>query len=67
MNKFKIRVKELRLSENLTQEQFGKIFGCNKTAVSKWENGTTEPDFNTLIKIAGYFKESVGYLLGTEE
>ena len=33
------RIKQLRLSHNLTQEQLGKILGVNKSAVQKYEAG----------------------------
>ena len=33
------RIKELRLSHDLTQEQLGKILGVNKSAVQKYEAG----------------------------
>lgn len=33
------KIKQLRLSQNLTQEQLGEILGVNKSAVQKYEAG----------------------------
>lgn len=33
------KIRELRLSHDLTQEQLGKILGVNKSAVQKYESG----------------------------
>ena len=35
-----------------------------ETAVYEWEKNGHEPNFDTLIKIADYFKVSIDYLIG---
>ena len=48
-------IKRIRLSNNLTQKEFGKLLGFSARTVSDWENCNTEPDLTTLKKIAQVF------------
>ena len=62
-NTFGINLKTLRLLKNLSQRQLGDDLNvCNQT-ISFWENGSREPDLDTLIKIAKYFEVSIDSLL----
>lgn len=61
------RLKELRLSKNLRQEDLGKLFGATKSAVSMWESGKREPDKETFLAMAEYFNVSVDYLMGRDD
>ena len=58
------RIKQLRLSEGLTQEDFGKLFGIVKSTVSLYENDKSTPDDETKIKICTHFNVSMDYLMG---
>ncbi|MGG7058419.1 helix-turn-helix domain-containing protein [Clostridium tertium] len=58
------RLKELRKSNNLTQEDLGKILGVGKTTISMYENGNSTPNDEIKIKIADYFNVTLDYLLG---
>lgn len=50
-NKLGKFISSVRLEKKMTQEQLAeKLNVCNKT-ISKWECGTSQPDFDTLIKI----------------
>ena len=60
------RIKYLRSEKGLTQEQLGKAVGYDQSRVAKWENGSLEPDVNTLIALANFLNVTVGYLVGTE-
>ena len=59
-------LKRLRSEKKITQEQLGKAIGVSQQAVNSYENTETQPDFNTLVKIADYFNVTVDYLLGHE-
>ena len=60
---FADRLKELRIEKGLSQRAFGEIFNvCNQT-VSFWENGSREPDLDTLLQIAHYFEVTLEELL----
>ena len=55
-NVFGKRLKELRIEKGFSQQKLGEVFGfCNQT-ISFWENGSREPDLDTLVMIAHYFE-----------
>ena len=58
------RIKELRISKNLTQEEFGQLFGIVKSTVSLYESSKSNPDDELKKKIASYFGVSLDYLMG---
>ncbi len=58
------RLKHLRKSKNLTQENFAEIIGVSRTAVAKWENGYAEPTLQNIVRISEMFDISSDYLLG---
>ena len=58
------RIKELRTEFGITQAKLAKMLKISDRAVGYYEKGEREPDNDTLIKIAEYFKVSVDYLLG---
>ncbi|WMM24089.1 helix-turn-helix transcriptional regulator [Tissierella sp. MB52-C2] len=58
------RIKELRTELDLTQEEFGKIFGIVKSTVSLYESGKSTPDDEIKKAIAEYFNVSLDYLMG---
>jgi len=65
-NLFAKRLKELRVENNLSQNDMAKEFNVRGQTISAWENGLQETNFDTLIKLALYFDVSVDYLLGKE-
>lgn len=70
MSIFGKRLKELREEynevavEKLTGAKLGEALGVSKQSVSKWENGLSYPDFDTIIKLSEIFNVSTDYLLG---
>lgn len=64
MGDFPNVLKTLRLRDNLTQEDLSKLLLISKSAISMYENGNREPDFETLEKIADFFNVDMNYLLG---
>lgn len=65
--KFAERIKELRLSKNMTMEELGNKLNKTKSTISTWEKGTRSPKMGELEDIAKFFNVSVGYLLGLNE
>ena len=55
---------ELRKSLNLSQDGLAEKLSVTRQAVSRWENGDTIPNIDTLKLIAETFNMSVDYLLG---
>lgn len=58
------RIKQLRKEHDLTQEQFGNLFGVVKSTVSMYESNKSIPDDEMKKKIAEYFNVSLDWLMG---
>ena len=52
---FAEKLTELRGSRSLTQSELGAALDVSGKTVSKWENGTSEPDIQMLLKLAEFF------------
>lgn len=61
---FSTRLKELRLSKGLRQEQVAKLIGVNKSAISTYESGNRQPSYDILVRLANLYRVSTDYLLG---
>lgn len=61
------RIKKLRDEKNISQFELSEFLGISQQALSKWENEKTEPDNDSLVKLANYFNVSTDYLLGNSE
>lgn len=61
------RLKELRLSRNMTQNQLANLLGVAKSTVSMYENGRREPDLETLEAIADIFNIDLNSLASRKE
>lgn len=57
-------IKLIREKNNLTQEEFGRLVGVTRSAVSKWERGISDPPIDSIKDIADFFKVSVDELTG---
>ncbi|MDN5387405.1 MULTISPECIES: HTH-type transcriptional regulator Xre [Bacillus] len=55
------RLKSLRGKR--TQEEVAKQIGVSRARYSHYENGRSEPDYETLKKLADYYKVTIDYLL----
>ena len=58
-----MRLKNLRKSLGISQLKLAMDLNMNQNSISRYENGTREADYATLIKLADYFKVSIDYLL----
>ena len=56
-------IKSNRKKLGITQEQLAEKINVTRQAVSNWENGKTEPDVETLTKIAQIFDTSIDELV----
>lgn len=64
---FKERLKELRVSKNLSQMQLAIKTNISQSAIAKWELGKTEPTASAIITLARFFDETTDYILGLED
>ncbi|MBE5744167.1 MAG: helix-turn-helix transcriptional regulator [Clostridiales bacterium] len=53
------KLKELRLSENLTQEQLSEKVGVSRVNYTRYETDKVRPDYETLIKLADFYDVSL--------
>ena len=51
---FHEKLKELRKSRGLTQDELAEAIYVSRTAVSKWESGRGYPGIDSLKEIAGF-------------
>jgi len=58
------RISELRKAAGLNQAELAEKIGIYQSALSSWERGETEPDNDSIVKLAGYFEVTIDYLLG---
>lgn len=61
------RLKELRLAHGLTLRQLGKEINVSYSSLSNYENGTQQPNFETLEKISEFFQVRLDYLTGKSD
>lgn len=59
-------LKDLRNEKSVTQAELAEMLGVSNRSISRWENGTTMPDFDLLIELAKYYNVEVGEILGGE-
>lgn len=58
------RLKEIRLSNHVTQKELAEKLGVSSQAVAYYEQGKREPKIATWRKLADYFNVSASYLQG---
>lgn len=61
---FKDRLVQLRKEKKLLQTDMAKKIGVARATYGAYEQGTRQPDFETLQRIANYFEVSTDFLLG---
>lgn len=66
MNKFGIRLKELRESSKMTQISLSTRLGMSQESISSYERGISKPSIDVLKLIADYFNVSADYMLGID-
>lgn len=57
---------KLRKENNLTQKELAEKLYLTQNGYSSYENGRTEPNIETLCKIADFYNVSLDYLVGRE-
>lgn len=60
------RLKELRKNKNLKQSDVAKAIFTSQQNYSRYENGSVEPDYEILKRLASFFGVSIDYILGKE-
>lgn len=60
------RLKQCRESSGLSQTEAAEQLGFTRQALSRWENGQTEPNTETLAKMAKLYGKTMSELLNEE-
>lgn len=64
MSKFNLRLRELRTSRKLSQQDLADYLNISKSSVNMYERGEREPGLDTLEAIADFFNVDLDYLSG---
>ncbi len=62
-----LKIKELREEYGITQYELAEKIGNAQRNISNWEKGVSEPDCETILKLADIFKISLDELFGRNE
>ena len=58
------RLIELRTAAGLSQRKLAKEIGVSYAAVQYWERNRSNPDAESIIRLAKFFHVTTDYLLG---
>lgn len=58
-----MRLRELRKKRHISQVRLAIDLNMSQNTISRYETGTHEADYKTLIAFADYFNVSIDYLL----
>lgn len=64
MGEFRSVLKSLRNAKGITQDELARALHISRSSVGMYENGSREPDYETLESIADYFNVDIDYLIG---
>lgn len=64
---FQERLRELRKTYGYTQRQVADALHVSQPSYIRYENGSSEPTLENLVKLADLYDVSVDYLLGRKE
>lgn len=60
----KDKIKEFRIAAGMSQTDLGRALGLSAQAVSKWENGKSEPDSAAINRMCELFETTPSQLFG---
>ena len=61
---FADKLRELRLSRNLSEAALDEIFGLMRGTIANWEHGFSYPEEELIDDIAAYFHVTRSELIG---
>jgi transcriptional regulator with XRE-family HTH domain len=62
-----LKLKEIRLSRNRTQEEVSDFLKITRASYTNIENGKRDPDTQTLMALADYFQVSMDEIFGRSQ
>lgn len=69
MSKLEIanKIKQARLSANMTQAEASRALGCTYQAISNYERGTSRIEVDVLVKLCTIYGVDINEILGIEK
>ena len=61
------RLYAARMNKGVSQQEVANFLGVTRVAYTRYENGSRNPDPETLSKLAEYFGVTADYILGLDE
>lgn len=61
------RIKNLRMSNSMTQTDLAKKLNITRSSVNAWEMGISTPSTTYIVELAQLFHVSTDYLLGLSD
>lgn len=63
---FPIKLKKARKDAGFTQKEVADELKIDRSQIARYETGKTQPDIETLGKLADFYGVSVDWLIGTK-
>ena len=63
----RLRIRDMREDNDLTQKQISEILNCDQSLYSKYERGEREIPLASVIKLADYYNTSIDYIVGRSD
>ena len=60
------RLKELRVSRGLTQDELGAVINVTKASICCYEKGNRTPTIENLIDLVNFFEVSADFIIGND-
>ncbi len=60
------KLKQLRISENLTQQELADALGIGRVNYTRYETNVARPDYETLLLLADFYNISLDELFERE-
>ncbi len=60
------KIRLLRKKNDMSQREFAGVLSVTPQTISKWENGKSNPDIDSLVDIAKYFEITMDELFEFE-
>lgn len=60
-------LKSIRIKNNMTQDEMAEKLLVTRQAISRWENGETEPNIESLKLLSTIFNISINTILGSPQ
>ena len=61
------KIRKERIKRNLSQDDLAEILFVTRQAISKWENGKTLPDYESLLNLSTFLSLSINEILNAKE